>query len=194
MNLFRDPSNLPPDAKEWFFLLLFFRKIYENYIEYRNISGNFVVDGYDTKILSILQKDGQASMSRLSEQVGLSLSACHRRVKMMEADGRISHYAARLNRKQVGLEIQVFIEAKLTSQRKENIEAFEKAIHEMPEVLECYLISGEFDYLIRVAAKNTDDYEGLYRNRLTLIPSVAQMKTLLCLSTVKEFRGFHLSE
>lgn len=152
------------------------------------------MDSFDTRILSILQKDGQISMARLSEQVGLSLSACHRRVKMLEADGRISHYAARLNRKAVGLEIQVFIEAKLTSQRRAEIEAFEAAIHSMPEVLECHLISGEFDYLIRVAAKNTEDYETLYRQRLTLIPSVAQMKTLLCLSTVKEFRGFHLAE
>lgn len=152
------------------------------------------MDSYDVKILSILQKNGQTSMAGLSDNVGLSLSACHRRVKMMEAEGKISHYAARLNRKLVGLEIQVFIEAKLTNQRSENIEAFEKAIHDMPEVLECYLISGEFDYLIRVAAKNTEDYENLYRNRLTLIPSVAQMKTLLCLSTVKEFRGFHLAD
>ena len=133
-------------------------------------------------------------MARLSERVGLSLSACHRRVKLLETEGKISHYAARLNRKLVGLEIQVFIEAKLTSQRRGDIEAFESAIHKMPEVLECHLISGEFDYLIRVAAKNTEDYESLYRERLTLIPSVAQMKTLLCLSTVKEFRGFHLSE
>lgn len=146
----------------------------------------------DTKILSILQIDGHISMARLSEQVGLSLSACHRRVKMLEADGKISHYAARLNCKEIGLEIQVFIEAKLTSQRKEAITEFETAISSMPEVLECHLISGEFDYLIRVAARNTEDYEKLYRNRLSLIPSVAQMKTLLSLSTVKEFRGFHL--
>lgn len=152
------------------------------------------MDRLDIRILSILQRDGQISMARLSEQVGLSLSACHRRVKMLETDGRISHYAARLNRKSVGLEIQVFIEAKLVSQRRDDIDAFEKAIGEMPEVLECHLISGEFDYLIRVAARNTEDYETLYRERLTLIPSVAQMKTLLCLSTVKEFRGFHLSE
>lgn len=152
------------------------------------------MDKIDTRILSILQRDGQISMARLSEQVGLSLSACHRRVKLLETDGTISHYAARLNRKQVGLEIQVFIEAKLISQRREDIEAFEAAIQEMPEVLECHLISGEFDYLIRVAARSTESYEKLYRNRLTLIPSVAQMKTLLCLSTVKEFRGFHLSE
>ncbi|KPP85070.1 MAG: transcriptional regulator, AsnC family [Rhodobacteraceae bacterium HLUCCA08] len=133
-------------------------------------------------------------MARLSEQIGLSLSACHRRVKLLEADGKISHYAARLNRKAVGLEIQVFIEAKLLSQRSPDIDAFEKAITEMPEVLECHLISGEFDYLLRVAARNTEDYERLYRDRLTQIPSVAQMKTLLCLSTVKEFRGFHLAD
>jgi DNA-binding Lrp family transcriptional regulator len=152
------------------------------------------MDRIDTRILSILQNDGQISMARLSEQVGLSLSACHRRVKLLEAEGKISHYAARLNRKSIGLEIQVFIEAKLINQRREAIEAFEASIHEMPEVLECHLISGEFDYLVRVAARNTEDYEQLYRERLTLIPSVAQMKTLLCLSTVKEFRGFHLPE
>ena len=150
------------------------------------------MDRLDYKILSILQKDGQISMARLSEQVGLSLSACHRRVKILDSDGMISHYAARLNRKRIGLEIQVFIEAKLTSQRRDDIAAFESAIAEMPEVLECHLISGEFDYVMRVAARNTEDYETLYRERLTLIPSVAQMKTLLCLSTVKEFRGFHL--
>jgi Lrp/AsnC family leucine-responsive transcriptional regulator len=152
------------------------------------------MDRLDTRILTILQRDGQISMSRLSQAVGLSLSACHRRVKLLEAEGKISHYAARLSRKKVGLEIQVFIEAKLISQRRDHIEAFETAIREMPEVLECHLISGEFDYLIRVAARDTEDYERLYRDRLTLIPSVAQMKTLLCLSTVKEFRGFHLEE
>lgn len=131
-------------------------------------------------------------MARLSEQVGLSLSACHRRVKLLESDGMITSYAARLNRKAVGLEIQVFIEAKLTSQRRDDIVAFETAISQMPEVLECHLISGEFDYLMRVAARNTEAYERLYRDRLSLIPSVAQMKTLLSLSTVKEFQGFYL--
>ncbi|KAA0912143.1 Lrp/AsnC family transcriptional regulator [Aquicoccus porphyridii] len=152
------------------------------------------MDRIDRKILSILQRDGQISMARLSERVGLSLSACHRRVKNLEGDGKISHYAARLNRRAVGLEFQVFIEIKLESQRKENIRAFEAAIREMDEVLECHLISGEFDYLIRVAARSTEDYEKLYRDRLSEIPSVTQMKTLLSLSTVKEFQGFHLGD
>lgn len=150
------------------------------------------MDKLDTRILSILQLDGAISMSKLSDKVGLSISACHRRVKLLEADGLITNYAARLNRKAIGLEIQVFIEAKLVSQRREDIQAFEDAILEMPEVLECHLISGEFDYLLRVAAKNTEDYEKLYRERLSSIPSFAQMKTLLSLSTVKEFEGFHI--
>lgn len=150
------------------------------------------MDRLDAKILSILQRDGQISMARLSEAVGLSLSACHRRVKIMEAEGVISHYAARLNRRALGLEIQVFIEVKLSSQRREDIEAFEAAIRAMDDVLECYLISGEFDFLMRVAARSAADYERLYREKLSEIPSVQQMKTLLSLGTVKEFRGYNL--
>ena len=150
------------------------------------------MDAIDKKILYVLQKDGAISMARLSEQVGLSLSACYRRVKILEADGVIQNHTARLSRKALGLELQVFIEAKLVSERRDDMEAFEAAIKEMPEVLECHLISGEFAYLLRVAARNTEDYEKLYRERLSQIPSFSQMKTLLTLGTVKEFRGFHL--
>jgi DNA-binding Lrp family transcriptional regulator len=154
--------------------------------------GKFTMDTVDRKILSVLQTDGAISMSRLSEMVGLSVSACHRRVKLLEAEGIIQNYAARLNRRALGLELQVFIEAKLVSERRDDMEAFEAAIREMPEVLECHLISGEFAYLLRVAARNTEDYEKLYRERLSQIPSISQMKTLLTLGTVKEFRGFHV--
>lgn len=131
-------------------------------------------------------------MAELSERIQLSLSACHRRVKILEANGVISHYAAQLNRRALGLEVQVFIEVKLTSQRKEEFNAFEEAISAMPEVLESHLITGEFDYLMRVAVRNTTEYEKLLRNKLSEIPSVMQMRTLLSLSTVKEFAGYHL--
>lgn len=133
-------------------------------------------------------------MSALSDRVGLSLSACHRRVKQLEANGVIAGYAARLSRRAVGLEVQVFMEIKLVSQRREDTTAFEEAISKMPEILECHMISGDFDYLVRVAARSPTDYEMLYRERLSSIPSVSQMKTLLSLSTIKEFRGFHLPE
>lgn len=150
------------------------------------------MDRLDYRILSILQEDGQISMNRLSEKVGLSLSACHRRVKLMEASGAISNYAAVVDRKAVGLELQVFIEVKLTSHYKEDQTAFEDKIKAMPDVLECHLISGEFDYLMRVAVRSPSDYEDFYRNRLSQIPSVAQVKTLLSLSALKEFRGYNL--
>ena len=150
-------------------------------------------DATDRKILSILQEEGDISMAALSERIGLSLSACHRRVKLLESAGVISGYAARLDRRALGLEVQVFMEVKLTSQRREAMNEFEEAILDMPEILECHLISGEFDYLMRVAAASPSDYEALYRSRLSMIPSVAQMKTLLTLSAVKEFRGYHIA-
>lgn len=131
-------------------------------------------------------------MAELSERIGLSLSACHRRVKLLEGKGVISHYAAHLNRRELGLELQVFIEVTLTSQRNEAHMDFEQAIARMPEVLEAHLITGEFDYLMRVAARSTADYESLLRNKLSQIPSVSQMRTLLSISTVKEFNGYHL--
>lgn len=150
------------------------------------------MDALDRSILSVLQKTGDISMAQLSERVGLSLSACHRRVKLLESTGKISNYEARLNRKAIGLALQVFIEVKLYSQQTDSIVAFEAAIKDMPEVLECHLISGEFDYLMRLAVRDTEAYEDLYRNRLSLIPSVSQMKTLISLSTVKEFGGYYL--
>lgn len=150
------------------------------------------MDSFDRKILSILQIDGGTSMAALSEQVGLSLSATHRRVKLLEAAGVIKGYSAKLDRRALGFEIQVFIEVKLTSQRRDDFQAFETAIEAMPEILECHMISGEFDYLMRVAAKSASDYEHVFRDRLSTIPSVSQTRTLLSLSTVKEFGGYHL--
>ncbi|CAD7843716.1 MAG: Transcriptional regulator, AsnC family [Olavius algarvensis Gamma 3 endosymbiont] len=131
-------------------------------------------------------------MAELSEHIGLSLSACHRRVKLLEKSGVIRHYAAVLDRRSLGLEVQVFIEVKLTSQRTEEFNAFEEAIAAMPEVLESHMITGEFDYLMRVAVSNTAAYDELLRNKLSQIPSVTQMRTLLSLSSVKEFDGYHL--
>lgn len=150
------------------------------------------MDRIDKRILTILQNDSQISMAALSGRVGLSLSACHRRVKILEADGVIQGYAARVDRQALGLEMQVFMEVKLTSQRREDMQAFEDAVRAMPEILECHKISGEFDYLLRVAASSTSHYDRLHSERLSMIPSLSQMKTLLSLSAVKEFRGFHI--
>ncbi len=152
------------------------------------------MDRTDRRILSILQGQGNMSMAALSENIGLSLSACHRRVKLLESSGIISNYAARLNRRALGFEVQVFIEIKLTSQRQQETTAFEEAALNMPEVLEIHWITGEFDYLMRIAAQNTEDYQELLRNKLSQLPAVSQMRTLLSLSSVKEFNGYYLGE
>ena len=150
------------------------------------------MDQIDKRILSTLQQDSSISMATLSDRIGLSLSACHRRVKILETEGFISGYSARLSRKALGLGIQIFIEVQIETPRREDMESFEKAIQNMPEVLECHLITGEFDYLIRLAVKDTENYEALYRERLSTIPSVSKMKTLLSMSSVKDFSGYYL--
>ncbi|QMU59089.1 MAG: winged helix-turn-helix transcriptional regulator [Boseongicola sp.] len=150
------------------------------------------MDDINRKILTTLQSNGNISMLQLSDLVGLSLSACHRRVKILESSGKISGYSARLDRLEIGLELQIFVEVKTVSARREDTGAFEDAIAEMPEILECHLISGDFDYLIRVATRDAKDYEKLYRNRLSMIPSVSEMKTLMTVSTIKEFTGYYL--
>ncbi len=150
------------------------------------------MDRLNKKILAELQKDSGASIAVLADRVGLSLSACHRRIKILEADGVIEGYSARLNRRRVGLELLLFIEVKLRSQESESLNAFEKAVVAMPEILECHMISGDFSYLLRVAARNTGAYEQLYRERLSALPNVAEIRTLMSLSTVKPFSGFHL--
>lgn len=152
------------------------------------------MDRIDLQILTVLQKDSQTSMAKLSEQVGLSLSACHRRVKLLEADGKISHYAAHVNREAVGLHIQVFIEIKLKSARREDFDAFEEAIARIDDVLECHVITGEFDYLIRVAAPNSRGYENVLMDRLAKIPSIQHTRTMLCIRTPKEFRGYSMKD
>lgn len=150
------------------------------------------MDRLNRKLLVELQRDSSQPLSALAERVGLSLSACHRRVRQLEAQGVIRGYGARLDRALLGLEMQVFLEVKLASQRREVLAEFEAAVRGMPDVLECHLISGDFDYLMRVAARNTADYEHIYRDRLGLLPHVSQMRTLISLSTVKPFEGYHL--
>ncbi|WP_420568274.1 Lrp/AsnC family transcriptional regulator [Thalassovita sp.] len=150
------------------------------------------MDEFDRRIVSRLQHEGNISMANLSESVGLSLSACHRRVRLLEERGVITGYAAQVDRKAIGLEFQVFIEAKLESQRQNVIGEFEAAVKRTPEIVECHLISGDFDYLLRVATTDTGAYEDVYRRVLSQLPSVTQLKTLLSLGSVKEFQGYNV--
>ncbi|MCC2111392.1 MAG: Lrp/AsnC family transcriptional regulator [Hyphomicrobiales bacterium] len=148
------------------------------------------MDNTDYKILRALQRDCRQTVAELGEKVGLSPSACHRRVRQLEEDGVVNGYVASLNAKSLGLNLQVFVEISLSSQSKETLEAFEAAVARMPEILECHLISGQADYILRVATRDIDEYGRLHRDRLAQLPGVARMHSNFSLRTVLDWHGY----
>lgn len=148
------------------------------------------IDSIDRRILMALQRDCRQPVAELAEKAGLSPSACHRRVKLLEQAGVIEGYAARLSREKLALTIEFFVEISLQSQSEDALERFEKAAAVVPEILECHLMGGQFDYLLRVAAVDAQDYERIHRTRIARLPGLARIQTSLALRTVKGWRGY----
>ena len=142
------------------------------------------LDTTDRRILSILQRKGRLSNAELADQVNLSASACHRRVGRLEAEGFIRDYVALLNPRKLGVPTTVFVEITLQGQADEVLEAFEKAVARIPDVLECHLMAGSADYLLKVVAENTEDFARIHRQSLARLPGVAQMQSSFALRTV----------
>ena len=150
------------------------------------------LDRYDRLILEALQADGRISNQDLADRIGLSPSPCLRRVRALEEAGLITGYAANLDRARLGLANEFFIEISLSAQTEEAFERFEKAIQRIPEILECHLMSGQFDYLLRVAAADATDYERIHRSLLSRLPGVQRIQSALALRTVKGWAGYPL--
>ena len=144
-----------------------------------------VLDDIDRKILAALQENGRATMQELADRVGLSLSPCHRRVRLLEERGVISRYAAMVDQKAIGLHVSVFISIKLARQKEEDLNRFAKAISKWDEVLECYLMTGNRDYLLRVVAADLSSYEAFLKNKLTRLDGIASIESSFALSQVK---------
>ena len=142
------------------------------------------LDQVDRRILAVLQKQGRISNSDLSETVNLSASACHRRVQRLESDGYIRNYVALLDARKLGVPTTVFVEITLQTQADEVLDAVEKAVARIPDVLECHLMAGTADYILKVVAENTDDFARIHRQHLTRLPGVAQMQSSFALRTV----------
>lgn len=142
------------------------------------------LDAIDKKILVTLQKRGKLSNADLSEIVGLSTSACHRRVGRLEAEGYIRDYVALLDSRAIGLPSTVFVEITLSGQSDEVLDAFEKAVARIPDVLECHLMAGTADYLLKVVARDTEHFAALHRRHLATLPGVAQLQSSFALRTV----------
>ncbi len=142
------------------------------------------LDAIDRSILTALQRKGRMSNSDLSEQVNLSSSACHRRVQRLENEGYIRDYVALLDPRKLGVPTTVFVEITLQGQTEEVLDAFEKTVSRIPDVLECHLMAGSADYLLKVVAENTEDFARIHRQYLARLPGVQGMQSNFALRTV----------
>lgn len=142
------------------------------------------LDDTDRRILRVLQRQGRLSNADLAEAVHLSQSACHRRVARLEGAGIIAGYVALVNPRAVGRKTVVFVEITLSGQADEVLSAFEAAVARVPEVLECHLMAGTADYLLKVVAEDTEDFAALHRRALASLPGVAQLQSSFSLKTV----------
>ncbi|MBR9762873.1 MAG: Lrp/AsnC family transcriptional regulator [Rhodobacteraceae bacterium] len=142
------------------------------------------LDQLDRSILRVLQKSGRTSNAELAEKVGLSQSACHRRVQRLEAEGYIRDYVALLNARKMQFATTVFVEIGLSGQADELLEAFETAVARVPEVLECHLMAGTADYLLKVVAESSEDFARVHRQSLARLPGVQRMQSSFALRTV----------
>ena len=143
------------------------------------------LDAIDRRILTELQADARISNAALAEAVGLSASPCLRRVRALEAAGVIRRYAALLEAAEVGLPISVFVQVTLERQIDRALETFETAIQDRPEVMECYLMTGDADYLLRVVVSDLNAYERFLKEHLTRVSGVASIKSSFALNQVK---------
>lgn len=142
------------------------------------------MDTIDRAILTNLQKDGKQSNVQLAAKVGLSESACLRRVNNLKKSGIISGYVMMLDQAKAGKPGNVIVQVSLQNQQHETLETFERAVKNVPEVMDCYLMSGDQDYYLRVVVKDSDDYERIHTQHLTCLPGVARVKSNFCLRPI----------
>ena len=145
---------------------------------------NMKIDEIDRRILNTLQKSGRMSNADLAEKINLSASACHRRVQRLESEGIIRDYVALLDPRTVDRRTTVFVEISLSGQTDETLAAFEREVSRIPDVLECHLMAGTADYLLKVVVADTDDFARIHRKYLATLPGVAQLQSSFALRTV----------
>ena len=150
------------------------------------------LDPIDRKILSELQADGRLSNIDLATRVGLSASACHRRVRRLEAGGIISGYVTVLDPDAIGRGLDVFVEITLVSQSVETLARFEDEVVHCPEVMSCHLMAGDADYIVHLAVADTRDFERIHNQYLSRLPGVARIKSNFAIRTVCETTRHHL--
>jgi|TARA_R110000850_G_scaffold25575_2_gene73711 Lrp/AsnC family leucine-responsive transcriptional regulator len=142
------------------------------------------IDDTDARLLRLVQRDARLTSAQLSEKLNLSPSACHRRLQRLEATGIIHKTVALLNPRAVGRPTTVFVEISLATQADDVLDAFEAAVTRIPDVLECHLMTGAYDYLLKVVARDSEDFATIHRRHLARLPGVSKMQSSFALKTV----------
>ncbi|EQB09854.1 MAG: Lrp/AsnC family transcriptional regulator [Novosphingobium lindaniclasticum] len=143
------------------------------------------LDPYERKILRELQRDASQTTAQIAERVGLSSSPCWRRIDRLEREGFIKRRVALVDRKKVGLDAHVFAQVKLNAHGRANLDEFSAKIREFPEVLDCYVLMGSVDFLIRVVAADIEAYETFFFEKLSQLPGVQELNSIVALSEIK---------
>lgn len=144
-----------------------------------------VLDEIDRKILTLLQQDSRLTLQEIADKVGLSPSPCHRRIRLLEERGIIAGYTATVDQRAVGLPVSVFVSIKLARQKEEDLQRFAKAVATWTEVLECYLMTGHRDYLLRVVVSDLAAYERFLKQKLTRVDGISSIESSFALDQIK---------
>ena len=143
------------------------------------------IDQIDRRILEILQREPGINATAIGEQIGLSQSACWRRVQRLREEGVIREQPVKLDREKVGLDTMVFAHVKLTSHGRSNLAAFAEAVSEYPEVLDCYVLLGNVDFLLRIVTEDIKAYERFFFEKLSQLPGIQEVNSSIVMSDIK---------
>jgi Lrp/AsnC family transcriptional regulator len=144
-----------------------------------------LLDATDLRILEILQEDASLSAIELAEKANLSSSPCWRRVQRLREQGYIRREVALLDRRKLGLNAQIFAEVKISAHGRANLADFSKAVQSFPEVLECFVMMGHIDFLLRIVTEDVEAYERFFFDKLSRVPGIQEVNSIVALSEIK---------
>jgi Lrp/AsnC family transcriptional regulator len=144
-----------------------------------------LIDDFDRAILSLLQEDASKSAATIGATIGLSQSQCWRRIERLEQTGVIAKRVALLDRKKIGLNVMLFAHVKLAAHSRDSFPEFSKAIRDFPEVLECHVLLGNVDFILRIVTRDVEAYERFFFEQLSRLPMVQEVNTMIALSQIK---------
>ena len=143
------------------------------------------LDMYDQRILALLQEESSLSTAEIAERIGLSQSPCWRRIQRLKEEGVIRKQVTLLDRKKIGLNTQVFAQIKLNAHGRKNLTDVAEAMHQFPEVLECHVLMGAVDFMLRIVTRDIESYERFFFEKLSAVPGIQEVNSIVALSEIK---------